>query len=528
MALEMRRYVKKYPARAAEQVAIDVGGVLSNKQVEYQDGQTIYRAAMPGAYMFIHMLKHRTGRWPKVVSRVNQPDKCPHWVHRFCVSLGMPQGQVNLVKHMDDKKYFTEGMTCVIDDQWLALKMMACGGQETLIDAIWFHADKKKLPPGQSSLDSWVGGKMTILGTFEELVQHLRLQCPPQVQQIFAEGPPNGPHKPELVQRALALLEPKEVGTTVVQAGGKDDDEVTVAAAQDESVHDVDFDDDMAALPAAAATEAFVAASATESVAASATEFVAASATEKEAVPDQPQGAVAETAAAAAAAGSSNPPSSGLILTERPDHIEKPLDDNDEEDRAAEKMKQRRVFIAAKDDDYEYYSECIYSSDDDAPHAGSAKDIKKRQATTGYPQSADKKKRETKSSREPSPSVGSPRPTRKLGVSLRERPASHADVVSAVHQLRSDMQTVVRHAVWSASSTPTQHPWGSNRSTHSGWAQKKAQRAMQHRAAAGNRPPKVIDLPMCTGCQRNQPGCGCTSHMCRQCCTDPACPQHGG
>ena len=186
---------------------------------------------------------------------------------------------------------------------------------------------------------------MTILGTFEELVQHLRLQCPPQVQQIFAEGPPNGPHKPELVQRALALLEPKEVGTTVVQAGGKDDDEVTVAAAQDESVHDVDFDDDMAALPAAAATEAFVAASATESVAASATEFVAASATEKEAVPDQPQGAVAETAAAAAAAGSSNPPSSGLILTERPDHIEKPLDDNDEEDRAAEKMKQRRVCL---------------------------------------------------------------------------------------------------------------------------------------------------------------------------------------
>ena len=492
----MRRYVKKYPARAAEQVAIDVGGVLSDKQLEYQDGQTIYRAAMPGAYMFIHMLKHRTGRWPKVVSRVNQPDKCPHWVHRFCVSLGMPQGQVNLVKHMDDKKYFTEGMTCVIDDQWLALKMMACGGQDTLIDAIWFHADKKKLPPGQSSLDSWVGGKMTILGTFEELVQHLRLQCPPQVQQIFAEGPPNGPHKPELVQRALALLEPKEVGTTVVQAGGKDDDEVTVAAAQDESVHDVDFDDDMAALPAAAATEAFVAASATESVAASATEFVAASATEKEAVPDQPQGAVAETAAAAAAAGSSNPPSSGLILTERPDHIEKPLDDNDEEDRAAEKMKQRRVFIAAKDDDYEYYSEYIYSSDDDAPHAGSAKDIKKRQATTGYPQSADKKKRETKSSREPSPSVGSPPPTRKLGVSLRERPASHADVVSAVHQLRSDMQTVVRQAVWSASSTPTQHPWGSNRSTHSGWAQKKAQRAMQHRAAAGNRPPKVIDLPI--------------------------------
>ena len=395
MALEMRRYVKKYPARAAEQVAIDVGGVLSDKQVEYQDGQTIYRAAMPGAYMFIHMLKHRTGRWPKVVSRVNQPDKCPHWVHRFCVSLGMPQGQVNLVKHMDDKKYFTEGMTCVIDDQWLALKMMACGGQETLIDAIWFHADKKKLPPGQSSLDSWVGGKMTILGTFEELVQHLRLQCPPQVQQIFAEGPPNGPHKPELVQRALALLEPKEVGDTVVQAGGKDD-EVTVAAAQDESVHDVDFDDDMAAIPAAAAAEASVAASATESVAASATEFVAASATEKEAVPDQPQGAVAETAAAAAAAGSSNPPSSGLILTERPDHIEKPLDDNDEEDRAAEKMKQRRVFIAAKDDDYEYYSEYIYSSDDDAPHAGSAKDIKKRQATTGYPQSADKKKERRK------------------------------------------------------------------------------------------------------------------------------------
>ena len=55
MALEMRRYVKKYPARAAEQVAIDVGGVLSDKQGGVP-GRTDY---LPGSHAWcIHVHPH--------------------------------------------------------------------------------------------------------------------------------------------------------------------------------------------------------------------------------------------------------------------------------------------------------------------------------------------------------------------------------------------------------------------------------------------------------------------------------------
>ena len=38
-------------------------------------------------------------------------------------------------------------------------------------------------------------------------MDHLRLQCPQNVQSIFAEGPPNGPHSAELVERALTSFD---------------------------------------------------------------------------------------------------------------------------------------------------------------------------------------------------------------------------------------------------------------------------------------------------------------------------------
>ena len=73
-------------------MALDVGGVLSRKQDQKPDNTEIWKAAEENAYMFVHMLKHRTGDYPIIVSRVNHPSP-RHWVVRFCESLGIPARQ---------------------------------------------------------------------------------------------------------------------------------------------------------------------------------------------------------------------------------------------------------------------------------------------------------------------------------------------------------------------------------------------------------------------------------------------------
>ena len=211
------RYVKKYPARAAEAVCIDVGGVLSKKDnTTFHDGAEIFKAAMPGAYGFIHMVKHRTGKFPRVVSRVvNFPEKKHHWVRRFCESLGLPGTEVVLVGDKKDKMHHTAGATIVIDDDWDALGSMCQGSQETLIDAIWFQPRNRYLPKIRTKGDEWVSHKVHLMDDFGLLMDHLRLQCPEKVQSIFAEGPPNGPHSAELAERALQALTAGTMSSTM-------------------------------------------------------------------------------------------------------------------------------------------------------------------------------------------------------------------------------------------------------------------------------------------------------------------------
>ena len=126
-------------------VALDVGGALSVKSEQYYDGKDIYRSAQPGAYAFTHMLKYRTGRYPKVISRVNNPSD-NHWFVRFCESLGVPRQAVTLVKNKPDQAEHSLGCTCVVDDNWDALRALASGAHETLVEAHWFHDTREYLP----------------------------------------------------------------------------------------------------------------------------------------------------------------------------------------------------------------------------------------------------------------------------------------------------------------------------------------------------------------------------------------------
>ena len=185
MALNLggKRYVPKYPSRSAMKVAVDVGGVLSDKSKPFVDGEQIYQSAMQGAYMWLHMLKHRTGRFPVIVSRVNHPN-INHWVHRFVEALGVERHHVKLVEKRLQKRMFTREMTCVIDDEWDALSAMAQGAEKTLISAIWWQ-DVMVRPIVRSELDEWVAGKTNCLDSFDALQFEMRLECTREAMEVF-------------------------------------------------------------------------------------------------------------------------------------------------------------------------------------------------------------------------------------------------------------------------------------------------------------------------------------------------------
>ena len=62
------------------------------------------------------------------------------------------------------------------------------------------------------------------------------------------------------------------------------------------------------------------------------------------------------------------------------------------------------------------------------------------------------------------------------------------------------------------------------------WAAKKRARAEAYKAvqaSGGALPQRVIEVPVCAGCGRHQPGARCTNYRCSKCCLRlGGCPQH--
>ena len=482
----MGRYVRKYPSPAADYVALDVGGVLSDKEKDFYDGDSIYKSAMEGCYMFC-TLKARTGRFPWLISRVNYPRR-NHWVHRFARSLGLDDSKVILVREASEKGWWTQKMTCVVDDQWQPLKSMAHGAKDTLIAAIWFVDDRTPIPQGGDN--ELVARRAFLINDFTTLEQFLRLQCSPRALEVFQRGPPHGPHSDELVREALAAL---ETTTKTEERQAAAAAEVDAAAAKDAADHGVDFteddDDDDGRRDKTAAASAERPSS---SVAASATPASEAAAAEPDSEP---------SSAAAASAVPASPPA-GLPLTKTEGTNEGPLEPVDDDEETS----------SSSDDD----------NDDDNDDDKEARKKREKSDESREARTAAKKKRVTLMPAEP-PSA----------VTLTERPATQSDLENVVHQLRTEIQSSVASAVAGSSSSATPRPtppsWQTaGRSMGSGWANRKAERSWQHRQRGGQQPPRVLDLPMCKGCERNQPGARCAGQLCRQCCWDPNSPQHAG
>lgn len=483
---------KMHAAASAEHVAIDVGGVLSSKGDTRFDGEQIHEAAAPNAYMFVRLLHHRTGRYPQVVSRVNYPSKT-HWVIRFCCSLGIPESNIHLVKRKDDKHKHSERMTAVIDDDWDALLSLGFGAQKSLKEGFWFQAQYQDFPRPRHKWDEWMASMTKMVADFWSLQSELGLGCTQTALDIFREGPPNGPHSQDLVERALAALV--------------------------DNVKDEVF----------------------EEVAASATATVSSAA-----------------AADLAHAPEAQPPAEALPLESCAQDEPGPVDDDEAapgaivtEEAAPEKA------ASSSSSSSSYYDESESPAKKPAGVNGNNQACKTEPDQT---QDARRIREETDSSQDASrPPRARPRlhlepseaqiKKEKPGAVLelkenKQRVATQQDLENAVKQITDTVMEQVRMQLPAAASmaipvlaapvpasgSGAWYSGGYARNRQSGWANRKAERAAadrERRQAGLSKPPPVIAIRMCRQCDRNQPGTRCPNQLCRQCCSDPRCGQHG-
>ena len=115
-----------------------------------------------------------------------------------------------------------------------------------------------------------------------------------------------------------------------------------------------------------------------------------------------------------------------------------------------------------------------------------------------------------------------------------DRAVSHADLQKFMNDVMTHIDRLgVGSGAASArsSSSSAAAPAASNRHRPtSGWSQKKLARAQAHEQAqreGRTKPPPTVTIAMCKQCGRNQPGSRCVHILCRQCCQDPSCAQHG-
>lgn len=567
MALRIKRYRKKYPAASAARVAIDCGGVLSERSDVKHDGATIYRAAAENAYLFIHLLHHRTGNYPTVVSRVNNPSPT-HWVMRFCESMGIPSDHIKLVSDAKEKDRHTVGHTCVVDDSWNALRAMGAGAGGDLVEGFWFQDFADFLPASRHPYDEWMQRKVRILGDFWTLQQELRLQCSTAAHAVFSRGPPHGPHSAALVAEAVAALDPLR--------RPPDNDEVDDDGEPPAGHDDVDYDEE----PSAPAVT--VAASATASAAASAAEIWAAAPAAVKGQPEEDKGPAAKAAAlrlpppggqvaaadaapvaetAATTTTTKQPPAAAAVANELANALaaEGPTAAASAARKLADALGERSSAAASaaepaglplervgekQDGDISSSSKSSASasqtetSDTAArPHSESRDETdvsdhgdKKRSRLVLQPSSRQQEKEKDR------PSGG--------GIRLKENPARVAtqqDLQEAVHEIAEKvtervLQTMASTASSSSAAPRTPDPpvhWysgGRYRHPASGWVARKQERAREaheRKLRGQEKKPPICPIILCANCGINQPGSRCFRQHCRSCCKDRRCEQHG-
>ena len=565
-------------------LAIDCGGVLSAKtdDVKYDDDK-IYKAAMEGAYCLVQMYKFKSGRWPHVVSRVNFPSN-KHWVLRFCKhTSGIPDECIHLVREKAEKGPLCAqvGATAVVDDSYDALYAMGTGAWETLASAVLFQEQGKPLSK-QGLWDSWLlENKLEFAGNMLELMVALgiarTMTQAEEYQSLFRWGPPTHPHSEERLETALAVVRgiPQ-----AVQAR-----EAEVASAADADAHGVDYSADDQA-PGASVAKAAAAAPPPKHAAAPANAPPPVAAAADSAPPPKHAAAPAANASPpVAAAAASSPPAAApaphvaapataaLTLTKQVKQEEEAIDGGEK---------------TSSDEDLSSSSSSSEEDDDGGPTAPARHDEKRVRESSGSAAPPRNKPRLTlgpsvkqeEQDRQQEAKQATPRkhddddendddqetrrsrrrrrrhrgqddedePSRrgsrksvdlrpyKCNADLRpneDRAVSHADLQKFMNDVMThiDRLGVGSGAASARSSSSAAAPAASNRHRPtSGWSQKKLARAQAHEQAqreGRTKPPPTVTIAMCKQCGRNQPGSRCVHILCRQCCQDPSCAQHG-
>lgn len=545
--------------------------------VKYDDDK-IYKAAMEGAYCLVQLYKFKSGRWPHVVSRVNFPSN-KHWVLRFCKhTFGIPDECIHLVREKAEKGPVCAqlGATAVVDDSYDALYAMGTGAWETLASAVLFQEQGKPLSK-QGLWDSWLlENKLEFAGNMLELMVALgiarTMTQAEEYQSLFRWGPPTHPHSEERLETALAVVRgiPQ-----AVQAR-----EAEVASAADADAHGVDYSADDQA-PGASVAKAAAAAPPPKHAAASAKAPlpVAAAAASP---PPKHAAAPANASPPVAAAAASPPPAAApaphvaapataaLTLTKQVKQEEEAIDGGEK---------------TSSDDDLS--SSSSEEDDDGGPTAPARHDEKRVRESSGSAAPPRNKPRLTlgpsvkqeEQDRQQEAKQATPRkhddddendddqetrrsrrrrrrhrgqddedePSRrgsrksvdlrpyKCNADLRpneDRAVSHADLQKFMNDVMTHIDRLgVGSGAASARSSSAAAPAASNRHRPtSGWSQKKLARAQAHEQAqreGRTKPPPTVTIAMCKQCGRNQPGSRCVHILCRQCCQDPSCAQHG-
>ena len=626
-------------------LVLDCGGVLSdNARSQGQgrhDGVTIYKAAKPGAYAFVHMWLASGGRIC-VVSRVNFPSK-RHWVIRFCEALGLDTGCVHLVRERSEKGPCARRLGCtgVVDDSSDCLWHIARHCWQELDDRafIQFGGTWRR----QGVWDAWCEDRVRILSSWEDVAARLGVDTSrwSAWESLCRCGPPNRPHDADTVRDLLSAA--ASARAPVLQAASasarapvlkaasasrrspfspvavpdetdeeKDRDKEKEEREEDQeeqgSLPDWSPDADAAAKPAnsssSSRSKSSASSSSSEEAAVSAKpklatvpeKSVAVSATEDQAT-GQEGSAVAVSATqtppatgqegsaeAVALSATQTPPPKASAEVAPPGKAEPGKDQeatpkaeagatpgkDDKEAAAAQSQAPRRVAVKSKP---KLKGSVALGSDSaaqaEAPSRmppAKAKPKPKAKAATDPPAGTDAAGPPAAPAGAPNLKAAAPPPkTVTLKPAAAAPPAapptrtppepkSAASLLAEVKSLLRAADRVAKALPAAASSSsweeappppaapgssswegaPPPPAWG-GRHPQSGWTARKKARAQAHRAGAGGGAPRIIGVPMCWKCQRNNPGAACPQQMCGPCCTgrtwsqwqSAPCPQHG-
>ncbi|CAE7274641.1 unnamed protein product, partial [Symbiodinium sp. CCMP2456] len=140
-------------------LALDSGGVLTDKSSVKYDGKEIYKQTQWGAYATVQLFMAVHGaKNLHVVSRVNKA-KPNHWVVQHAKALGISVEQVHLVQRRVDKQGVSAEIsaTHVIDDNSDALYALAVGAWRSLERAVLFGGQSYR---NQGRYDDWLRERM--------------------------------------------------------------------------------------------------------------------------------------------------------------------------------------------------------------------------------------------------------------------------------------------------------------------------------------------------------------------------------